>query len=94
MTLGLSTESYSQLHRLKFTNGLEREDISELTRKVLHSVRSQVFSDWLEVYDVCGIENGEERMGNSVLLLTSVVVSADIRIDLLTFAASEQIGLV
>lgn len=49
-----------------------REHISEISKKVLSCARNKLFKEWVELYVVCGIDDGDERMGNCVLLLASV----------------------
>ncbi|KAH7710955.1 Protein NHR-76 [Aphelenchoides avenae] len=51
----------------------KREGLSEIAQKVLASARSQLFTDWVSVYRRNGVQNGEERMGSAILLLTSLL---------------------
>ncbi|KAH7718224.1 hypothetical protein AAVH_14292 [Aphelenchoides avenae] len=53
----------------------QRDGLSEIARKLLCDARNQLSTDWLDLYTKCGIHNGEERMGNSVLLLPAIYVS-------------------
>ncbi|KAH7701224.1 Protein NHR-76, partial [Aphelenchoides avenae] len=49
-----------------------REHLSEISKKVLSQARDQLFKEWAELYATSGAEDGDERLGNCVLLLASV----------------------
>lgn len=57
---------------------LDREHLNEASKGVLSCARNQLFKDWVELYARCGIEDSEERMGNCVLLLASVLVGREV----------------
>ncbi|KAH7709581.1 Protein NHR-76 [Aphelenchoides avenae] len=51
----------------------KRDGLSEIAKRVLSSARNKLFEDWLDFYRKCGMTNGEERMGNCLLLLTALL---------------------
>ncbi|KAH7704130.1 Protein NHR-76 [Aphelenchoides avenae] len=51
----------------------KRDGLSEIAKRVLSSARNKLFEDWLDFYRKCCVSNGEERMGNCLLLLTALL---------------------
>ncbi|KAH7714347.1 Protein NHR-76 [Aphelenchoides avenae] len=52
------------------------DGLSEIAKLVLTEARNQLSVDWLDAYKQCGIANGDERMGSSVLLLPTIQEAA------------------